>query len=115
MNRIIQKKLMFTFHVVHLGKETLAYEVMETQRTFEFPSLWQEVIGYLQELEISVEELEESSKYEFKKRVKEAIKKKNEKDLLQWMEPYRKLDAKELSKEEFTTKDYFSELSLSKA
>ena len=89
MNRIIQKKLIFTFHVVHLDKESLAYEVLSTQRKFEFPSLWQEVLGYLQELEIAVEEIEESSKYEFKKRVKEALKKKNERELLQWMEPYK--------------------------
>ena len=74
MNRIIEKKLMFTFHVVNLDKESLAYEVLSTQRKFEFPSLWQEVLEYLQELEITVEELEESSKHEFKKRVKEGLK-----------------------------------------
>ena len=106
---------MFAFHLVNLDKESLASEVLSSQRRFEFPSLWQEVLGFLRELDITVEELEESSKYEFRKKAKEAIAKKNEKDLLLWMEPYKKLNAKELSKEEFKTKDYFKELNLSMA
>ena len=106
---------MFAFHLVNLDKESLASEVLSSQRRFEFPSLWQEVLGFLRELEISLEELEESSKYEFRKKVKARITKKNEQDLLLWMEPYKKLNSRELSKEEFKTKDYFHELNLGKA
>ena len=106
---------MFAFHLVNLDKESLAYEVWSTQRNLEFPSLWQEVIGFLRDLDMKIEELEESTKYEFKKKVKKAIATKNKKDLLQWMEPYKKLNAHDLSQEEFETKEYFKELSLPKA
>ena len=73
---------MFAFHLVHLENELFASEVLSAQRTFEFSSLWQEILGFLWELDISIEELEDSFKYEFKMKVKDAIVKKNKRDLL---------------------------------
>ena len=106
---------MFAFHLLHLEEDSLAYEVLNAQRTFEFPSLWQEILGFLRDLDMSIEELEDSSKYEFKKKVKAAILKKNERDLLHWMEPYKKLNASELGRKEFKMQEYFKELNLSQA
>ena len=47
--------------------------------------------------------------------MKEAVREKNRKDILRWIEPYKKLNVIDLSKEKFETKPYFYELSLSKA
>ena len=40
---------------------------------------------------------------------------KNKKDLLQWMKPFKKLDARDLGQVKFKTKEYFEELNLYQA
>ena len=114
-NKIMERKLLFLFHLINLDQNTLGYEVLDSQRRFEMPGLWQECLEYLRELDISIEELEELSKFQFKSRVREATREKNRRDLLRWIEPYKKLNVIDLSKEKFETKPYFFELSLSKA
>ena len=52
-NRIIEKKLNFIFHVAHLSKDSLAFEVLESQRKLEI-GMWKEVLQFLRELDIEV-------------------------------------------------------------
>ena len=114
-NEIIEMKLRFLFHLVHLNSNRLAHEVLEVQRQLELPSLWTQCLQFLRDLDISLEEVHNLSKREFKGRLKSSIFKKNESDLLCMMEPYKKLNASQLNEDGFRTKAYFHELNLSQA
>ena len=106
-NLIMVKKVMFLFHLIHLQEDSLASEVLRTQRHMEIPSLWTECLQFLLDLDISLEEIHILSKHQFKRRVQSAAKDKNRRDLLQMIEPYKKLNVAEISEENFETKPYF--------
>ena len=106
---------MFLHHLIHLPTNSLAFEVLEIQRKMEIPSLWMEGLKFLLELDIKIEELHELSKQKFKQRVKSAAEEKNRMDLIQMIEPYKKLNYAQLSVEDFGTKRYFQEMNLSQA
>ena len=110
-NRIIEKKLNFIFHATHLSKDSLAYQVLETQQKME-TGLWNEILLFLRELEIEIYELEDLTKTQWKSRVWDAVLIKNRSDLLKMIEPYKKLDYNKLKNEEFKTKNYFHFLKL---
>ena len=114
-NIIMVKKVLFLYHLIHLQKDSLASEILQVQRQIELPSLWTECLQYLLDLDISLEELNDLTKQQFKRRVQCAAKEKNRKDLLTLIEPYRKLSFAELSEEDFETKPYFHELNLQQA
>ena len=114
MNHIIQRKLLFLWHLFHLDGNSLGKEVLETQRRFE-TGFWTECLAYMMEMDISLEELENTTKMQWKSRVKLATKLKNKNDLLKMMEPYKKLDSRDFHDDEFETKSYFHELTLSQA
>ena len=114
-NVIMVKKLLFLRHLIHLPENSLALEVLEVQKQMEIPSLWMEGLQFLLDLEISIEELHELSKRQFKQRVQSAAKEKNRRDLLQLIEPYKKLSSAQLSEENYGTKAYFHEMNLAQA
>ena len=113
-NRIIEKKLLLLFHLLHLDKDSLAYEVLDEQRKLE-TCFWNECLGFLRELDIPLHEVEDLSKHQWKSRLREAIRSKNRSDLLTLIEPYKKLNYHELKNEECKTKEYFHDLTLSQA
>ena len=113
-NRIIEKKLKFIYHVAHLSEDSLASEVLKVQQRLEL-GLWAEILQFMRDLNIEVRELYELTKQQWKSRVKEAIIEKNKSDLLQAIKSYKKLNYNELKDEEFKTRSYFEELTLSEA
>ena len=114
-NIIMVKKLLFLHHLIHLPEHSLALEVLEIQKQMEIPSLWMEGLQFLRELDISIEEMHELSKQQFKKRVHSAAKERNQRDLLKLMERYKKISSAQLSEENWGIKSYFREMNLTKA
>ena len=112
-NKIIEKKLLFLKHIVQLNKQTLASEVLNVQRELELPGLWSESLDFFRELDISLDDLFSTSKQQFKTLVRQALVSKNRDDLLRMIEPYKKLNIIDLTNEEFETKKYMYEMSLS--
>ena len=100
---------------MHLTQDSLALEVLLTQRRLELPSLWTECLQFLCEVEVNLKELMEMTKMQFKRRIKHAVREKNRNDLLQMMEPYKKLNSTKLSQENFEIKSYFNEMNLNQA
>ena len=52
---------------------------------------------------------------QFKRRIKHAVREKNRNDLLQMMEPYKKLKSTKLSQENLEKTSYFKEMNLNQA
>ena len=69
----------------------------------------------MRELDISVGELSSLSKFQFKTRVKEAIRERNAFQLLEQIKTYKKIDYLALKDENFETKQYFFDMPLEKA
>ena len=114
-NLIIKKKLLLAHHLEHLGENTLGKAVLEEQKKLEFPGLWNEEMGYMSEMEISVKEIQTMTKFQWKKRFRGAILERNRKNLLCQIEEYKKINVMEISSKNFETKSYFSELTLDQA
>ena len=61
LNKIIQNKLLFLFHLEHLNQNTLGKEVLQVQKKLEL-GLWNECMIHLRELNISIQELKKMTK-----------------------------------------------------
>ena len=90
-NKIIEEKVLLLRHVANLASDTLAAEVLATQRQLNLPdTLWSEGIQYLRELNIGVGELISLSKSQFKLKLRKAIEEKNKIELLNQIKNYKK-------------------------
>ena len=111
--RLIQRKLLYAYHLEHLPSSSLASEVWTLQKTLGIPGLYTEVTEYM--VELGLEKLDKYTKLQWKSAVNAAIEDKNHKNLLESIKSYKKLDHRELSKESYGTKGYILEMPLSKA
>ena len=109
-NIILQKKLCFLHHLSNLEEGSLAREILEIQEENSYRGLFSECEEYINKL--GRDKLRQMSKYQWKKEVRRFIEQKNEKELLQDIKKYKKLDHGEFEKEKFARKDYFHNLDL---
>ena len=109
-NLILQRKLMFWFHVKNLPEGSLVKEVLEKQEEKGLFCLTTELENDIKNLKI--EDPCSQSKWQYKRRIKEYVKEKNRKDLLEESKKYKKVSHDEWKEEKFERKTYFSTLDL---
>ena len=111
-NRIINKKLNFFHHLLHLPQDCLAWEVAQLQAKLSLPGLVEECTTLIKMMELP--DPGSCTRFQWKKVVNEEILKKNRNDILKEVESkeYKKLDLEELKLEKFEIKPYFSQLNL---
>ena len=111
--RILKKKLLFLHHLSTLPDESLAREIFEIQKIFEFPGLVQECRETL--LKMGTTDITKFSKSQWKKIVNSYISGENERELLDIMKSYKKINPAELASESCSAKSYLSEMYISRA
>ena len=92
-NMILQKKLLFWFHVKNLPRGSLIQEVLEIQEAKGFTCLTSELAEDLKNIKIKDPRL--VSKWQYKKRIKEYIVEKNRQYLLEESKKYKKVSYKQ--------------------
>ena len=111
-NRILYNKLLFYYHIVNLGEDTLAYKICQEQRRLKLGGLVKESLGALAVLGIEDEKVKTMNKIQFKKLVCERIKMKNKEDLLFRMKTSKKFSFLSHKDEDFDIKPYFKSMKL---
>ena len=101
--RILKEKLLLYHHISCLPKNSLAHMMMKTQEKLEFPSLRNEVHGFL--AKFGIPDVTRFSKVGWKRFVKNSIHELNRIQLLDDIKQYKKLDFSELVSEEYKVKD----------
>ena len=115
-NRILKAKLLFLFHVSHLEEKSLARKFYEKQKKEKsVPGLVKELRKTLTKMGVTFGELECVSKKAWKKSVIDFVTRKNEKEVLDRMKNYHKLNYEVLSKERCELKEYMNNLSYNDA
>ena len=110
--RIIQEKLVFMNHILHLDSSSLARQVQIIQDQENLPGLSQECKLFIEQLELPNLFEEYHSKQKWKTLVKHAVKKANEKEVLEAMVGYKKLKNRKIVNDKFGLKPYAETLSL---
>ena len=113
--RIMMNKLIFVNHIMNLDDNTLAKQVLSTQIAQDLPGLKCEAEVFIADLGLPNCLTSKIQKYSLKLLVKKAVRKANEEELREKMESYKKVNKEALQNEKFGSKDYLSNLSLSKA
>ena len=108
--RIIQQKLIFLNHILHLDSQSLAYQVQKIQENEDLPGLTKECSEYMKELCLPNCLLEDFSLQKWKKLVKGAIHEKNESDLREAMQNKKKLKERKIAQDSYGMKNYVSTL-----
>ena len=112
-NIILEKKLNFLFHLANLSIDSLGRQFFDLQEEdSSLPSLLKECREHIDQIGLNFREV---SKWQYKRKVKSYIKKRNKNQLLEEIRGYKKLNHDELSIEPFERKSYFSCLSLTQA
>ena len=112
-NRILQNKLLFYHHLLHLDEDTLAYQVANIQQKFGYPGLMSECVKIADELNLPDIRNCEYSKLQWKRLVKQKIHQKNKDDFLNSIKgSYKKLEHESFSDDKFELKSYFKELGM---
>ena len=113
--RIAQKKLTFIWHLQNLDDDSLAKEIFQAQRLQNLPGLVKECDEWMAELKLPSVYENKYSKCQWKRMVKSAIYKENEKDLKTKMKEMEKLKESDMIKEKCETKPYITNLSVTDA
>ena len=111
-NRIIEYKLRFFHHLVHLNHDSIAYRIYLKQRNMKVPSLVRECLEFLAILNIKESEVISSSKFQWAKLLSLKVKEKNRGDILEKMKTYKKFDYFQRKDEVFEMKEYFKVMKL---
>ena len=113
--RNMMNKLIFINHILNLNDNTLAKQILSTQIAQDLPGLKCEAEVFIAELGLPNCFTSKIQKNSWKLLVKKAVCKANEEELREKMESYKKVKKQVLQNEKFGSKDYLSNLSLSKA
>jgi hypothetical protein len=98
-NRIIIKKLIILHHIAKLSPDSVAYQMLNAQKQFGLPGLWEECQDILGKFDLN---LSDYTKEQWKNVVKKKMKEKNCNDYLDIMKrKYKKIDDREMSRETF--------------
>ena len=112
-NQILERKLNFVFHLANLSEDTLANTIWKEQtKDMETPSLWNETREHLQKMGLTLQDIQNMSKWQFKKRTKGYVRNKNFGELFEEAKRYKKMNIEELSQQNFVRKEYFSNQNL---
>ena len=118
-DRIIKKKLNFIHHLASLGDGSLAKQVFLIQKAFIFPGLVNEAKKLIEELGLdditNTKTLKKWSKQSWKRVVKNAVSMKCSSKLKEEILSLDKLKNGPMANEDFETKCYMNNLSLSDA
>ena len=95
-----------------MDKSSLASQVYEIQEKLNLPGLVRECKEIIEDLNLPNIFEVKMSKYQWKEKVKCALKSKNEKDIKSKMEESKKLKNSELMKEKCEIKEYVKDLNL---
>ena len=114
-NKIIKKKLLFYYHILHLPHDSLAWQTYDVQTKLALPGLIQECEEMLNKMELP--KANDCTQLQWKTAVKKAIKMKSRNDLLEVIDEkeYKKINLDELKKENFEIKPYMCKLNLQSA
>ena len=88
-NQILLSQILFLHHIASLPATSLANETYQAMKSNEYPGLFKTCQKYL--IEWNILDLENYSKWAFKKKIKNLITQKNWKDLMKWSEQYKKI------------------------
>ena len=112
--RIDQKKLNFLHHIQSLESESLANEIYNLQKSFNFPGLVNECRKMIKDYGLPdiIDDKLTFSKNQWKTLVKEAIQKKSRTNIFEEFRKYSKLSKKDLEKEKFELKSYIYKMKL---
>ena len=113
-HRIAVRKLTFYHHLMNLPKDSLAYQVADTQIKFGFPGLMKECHELILRYSLPNNPTK-FSKLSWKSIVKRSVKAQNELDILNEIREYKKLDYAMLKTEKFEMKSYLKEMNLADA
>ena len=106
-NRVKQRKLNFLWHLSSLEKESIAFRIYEEQKEKEhLPGLVNECRKYLEELELSLDQMKKYTKSEWKGLIRRKVNSINEDELRYLAKSYRKIDSKTMDEEKFEVKEY---------
>ena len=110
--RVLEKKLLFIWHVANLGPNTLARETYEREcrQDSDIPSLVTETKPYLEELGIT--NLQSFTKMQYKRLIKQFIFRKNKENIIEMSRKYKKIDIESFRNESFEMKPYFKSLNV---
>merc|ERR1711954_295144 len=112
MNEVTKKKLMFLFHISHLERGTISRDLYEIQKRHKaLPSIVQECEEHLKKMGLSLLDMENSGKMQWRNIIHQKLAKKNTQDLLKMMKKYKKISYKDLEGEKCELKDYMKNLS----
>ena len=110
--RIIQKKLIFMNHVMHLDEGSLARQIQEVQEKKNLPGLTQECKELISSLKLPCIFTEKMPKPKWKILVKASVEEANEEEIRDAMKGYKKLRNRKIIADEYGLKEYTKELSL---
>ena len=108
-NEILQRKILFLYHVATLPWGALARDFHDVQREHDL-GLVAEVQPVLQEWNLN--NIECYSKAQFKKILKNLIYEKNRKEILDWMRGYKKISLDKCKNKPHKMQDYFKKLNV---
>ena len=115
--RIKQEKLTFLYHLATLSPESLANQIFEAQKSYEFPGMVKECESLIKELDLPniIKDLSGISKVQWKNRVKSALRTKFEDESKEKMKGLKKVKEGPMIHENFETRQYLKELTLDEA
>ena len=113
--RIIQQKLIFMNHILHLEPESLAWQVQEIEDKENLPGLTQECKEQIEKLNLPSIFKVNIPKLTWNKIVKKAIEKANENEIRETMMTYKKLKNRKIVSDRYGMKEYAKTLYLHEA
>ena len=113
--RILQKKLLFLHHIVHLPENALAKEILNIQIDLGLPGLFKECKAFL--ICFGIHDLKIYTKNQFKRIVKEKIRFMNKEKIIEQIKEkgYKKIDTETMHDDTFLLKSYFKDLKVEDA
>ena len=111
-NKVIERKLLFLFHVANLPIQTVARQIYEEQRKLGIGGLVSECRTFLAQINVRESLIKTASKSQWKSIIRSGILEKNRYEVLEMCKGLKKVDYFQLKNEDFELKEYFKTLSL---
>ena len=110
--RIMESKLRFIHHLVHLDEKSIAFKVFEEQKKMKCNSLYREGREFLAILNLKENDIKVNNKKQWARMLRQRVMEKNRSVLLDKAKEYKKIDFMTMKEEEFELKNYFKEMTL---
>ena len=113
--RIIEKKLLFMNHILHVDQNSLAKQIQIIQEREDLPGLTKEVKEFIERLKLPNLFEHSIQQNEWKALVKASVKDANEAEVKEILVGYKKLKGKPITREQYGMKPYMENLSVFEA